>query len=157
MQTCKSKKIAWIYLNLRVRKLVKVRKTPEFIWFCVRPRTLEFIWFCVRQKNTWIHLILCESEKHLNSFDSVWQKNTWIHLILCETENLYREFISISSNKICLLPSFSKMTPPQLHLLKHFSQLLLHIPLPKGGMSCDLNFTINGLHYWLIHVYLCRF
>ena len=146
MQTCKSKKIAWIYLNLRVRKLVKVRKTPEFIWFCVRPRTLEFIWFCVRQKNTWIHLILCESEKHLNSFDSAWvrktleftwfcvrQRNTWIHLVLCETENLYRKFISISSNKICLLPGFSKMTPPQLHLLKHFTQLLLHIPFPKEG------------------------
>ena len=87
MQTCKSKKIAWIYLNLRVIKLVKVRKT------------LEFIWFCVSQKNTWIHLILRESEKHLNSLDSVWDRETLEFIWFCVrqktcTENSF-QFLQI--------------------------------------------------------------
>ena len=145
MQTCKSKKIAWIYLNLRVIKLVKVRKT------------LEFIWFCVSQKNTWIHLIQCESEKHLNSLDSVWDRETLEFIWFCVrqktcTENSF-QFLQIRFASSLVFLKW-------LHPNSIFSNILLSYCFTFLFQKRDiinLNFTINGLHYWIIHVYLCRF
>ena len=132
MQTCKSKKIAWIYLNLRVIKLVKVRKT------------LEFIWFCVSQKNTWIHLILCDRK----TLEFIW---FCVRQKTC-TENSF-QFLQIRFASSLVFLKW-------LHPNSIFSNILLSYCFTFLFQKRDiinLNFTINGLHYWLIHVYLCRF
>ena len=132
MQTCKSKKIAWIYLNLRVIKLVKVRKT------------LEFIWFCVSQKNTWIHLILCDRK----TLEFIW---FCVRQKTC-TENSF-QFLQIRFASSLVFLKW-------LHPNSIFSNILLSYCFTFLFQKRDiinLNFTINGLHYWIIHVYLCRF